>query len=428
MQRSLRGTLIRVALVVASIGMATVLAVPDEPPTGDLTLEEIARIEDFVERFQQGQRLMGGGRDEDAEKVFRQLIEEEPEAAAVHHALGLLLQFRKRPDEAAAALMRAADLAPDDAAIQRDAGTELLRRGRPADAEPYLARAHKLQPDEVEILVTHATALRAIGRLHDAKAAYRDAIAADGNSVDARVGLAAAIVDQNPKRAIELVTGLPHAYIDVSLVHGLALMGLNRPEEALPHLVETTSNRPFGAAALSIFAQGTHALGRLGAARETAAASALWCGATADAPGLEPSLLLAQALISLDRPADALQVLGQARTDGAEPSVVRRARLVQGGALVAEGKLDEARAAFTVAADAKLASPERAIARRIVGRIEAAALATALGKKKQRHNDAAWSESLAATLAGDATAAADHMARARKLSDPPGEFPGLMLR
>ena len=61
---------------------------------------EIARINDFVERFRKGQRLMGGGRDDAAEKVFRDLIAEEPEAAAVHHALGLLLQFRGRHGDA----------------------------------------------------------------------------------------------------------------------------------------------------------------------------------------------------------------------------------------------------------------------------------------------------------------------------------------
>jgi len=81
-----------------------------------------------------------------------------------------------------------------------------------------------------------------------------------------------------------------------------------------------------------------------------------------------------------------------------------------------------------VAADADARSPERAIARLALGRIDTAALAEVLGKTPYRRNDAAWAEALRATFAGDAEAAARHMAEARKLSDPPGEFPGLLLR
>jgi len=416
------------ALVAACVGIATMLAVPDEPSGKTLTPAEIARIEDFVERFRQGQRLLGSGRDEEAEIVFRRLLEEEPEAAAVHHALGLLLQFRGFPDEASAELLRAAELAPDDSSIQRDAGTDLLRRGHPADAEPYLARARELWPDEVEILVAHATALRAIGRHADARAAYREAVAADPNSVDARVGLAAAVVGKKPERALELVTGLPHAYVDVSLVHGLALVNLDRGDEAVPHLVIATNRPPATGSAKAVLLQGARMLGRLGAAKEAAAAAALWCASENGAPGLEPSLLLAECLAALDRFDDGLKVLAQARTAGAEPPVVRRAPLVRGGLLLAAGKTDEARAAFEAAASFEAASPERAIARRALGQIDTAALAEALGKKPHRRNDAAWAESLAATFAGDAEAAASHRATARELSDPPGEFPGLLVR
>ena len=48
----------------------------------EISPEEVARIDSFVKRFQIGQRLLGSGRDEKAEQVFRDLLEEEPEAAA----------------------------------------------------------------------------------------------------------------------------------------------------------------------------------------------------------------------------------------------------------------------------------------------------------------------------------------------------------
>jgi Flp pilus assembly protein TadD len=425
---TLRGVVIPALLVAACIGIATMLAVPDEGSEQELSAEEIARIDSFVARFRQGQRLMGGGKDDDAEAVFRALIEEEPEAAAVHHALGLLLQFRGFPNEATAAFLRAAELAPKDASIQRDAGIDLLRRGHPADAEPYLAKAHELWPKEVEILVAHAAALRAIGRHHEARAAYRAAVAVEPNSVDACVGLAAAVVEQKPERALELVTGLPHAFVDVSLVHGLALVKLDRADEAVAHLVTATNRPPMTPAAKAVLVAGARALGRLGAAKETAAATALWCASERGAPGLEASLLLAQSLSALDRSADGLQVIAQANKEGAEPPIVRQAPLIRASLLLSLGKTAEARAAFDVAADSEVGSPERAIARRALDRIDAAALAGVMGKTPSRRNDAAWAESLRATLAGDDDAAAVHVANARKLSDPPGEFPGLLLR
>ena len=39
----------------------SVVAVPEERPDRPLTPEEIARIDSFVKRFQQGQRRMGSG-------------------------------------------------------------------------------------------------------------------------------------------------------------------------------------------------------------------------------------------------------------------------------------------------------------------------------------------------------------------------------
>jgi len=334
----LRTIVVPALLVAACIGIATMLAVPDDAPEQEPSPAELARIEDFVERFEQGQRLMGSGRDEDAEKVFRALIAEEPEVAALHHALGLLLQFRDAPDAATAALLRAAELAPEDPSIQRDAGIDLLRRGQPADAEPYLARAHALWPGEVEILVAHGASLRAIGRHHEARAAYREAVASDPNSVDARVGLAAAVVEKNPARAVELVTGLPHAFVDVSLVHGMALVNLERADEAIPHLVQATRRPPRTRSAKLVIIEGARLLGRLGAVKETAAATALWCASDGNAPGLEPSLLLAQCLARLDRPDDALQVIAQASEEGAEPPVLRQAPLVAGSLLLSVGK------------------------------------------------------------------------------------------
>ena len=53
---------------------------------------------------------------------------------------------------------------------------------------------------------------------------------------------------------------------------------------------------------------------------------------------------------------------------------------------------------------------------------------TELGDVPERRNDAAWAEAVDAWLAGEDDAAAGHARRARELSDPPGEFPAMLLR
>ena len=181
-------------LVVTCVALAAVVAAPAEPQeqavtiSGEPTAEEKARQENFVERFREAQRLMGSGKDERAEKLLRELIAEEPEAAPVHHALAIVLRYRGRADEASATFAEAARLAPEEAVIHRDAGMDLLQRGAPKKAEPYLARARKLWPEDIEAAVGHGRALRSLGRVEDAKEAYARAMEIQKESVDARVG------------------------------------------------------------------------------------------------------------------------------------------------------------------------------------------------------------------------------------------------
>ena len=428
MTRRLRRFLVPALLVVTAVGLASVLAVPEETPLDDLSAEEIARIDNFVKRFQIGQQLFGSGRDEKAEEVFRDLLKEEPDAAPVHHALGTLLQFKNRPEEATAALLQAASLAPEDAVIQRDAGLDLLRHGRPGDAERYLARARQFWPEDVETLVAHAACLRATGQRDRACAAYREALAAEPLSVDARVGLASAIVAESPEEARQLVVDLSHGFADVALVHGLALAGLDRREEAVVQLANAARSSNLNGGGLVILGAATRALADEGAAEQAAVAAAVWCARTGPPPALEPSLLLAESLAALSRPGEALQALEQAETKGAPPPLVRRARLASGSLLARMGKIEDARKPLTLVADEAQPSPDRALARRTLGRITAAELALALGSAPERANDAAWAEAVAAWLSGADQAAAAHARRVGELSDPPGEFPALLLR
>ncbi len=414
-------------VVAAAIGVASTLAVPgDGEPAPEPTPEEIARIDDLVRRFHHGQRLFGSGKDEQAEQVFRDLIVDAPETPEIYHALGLLLVFRKRPDEALDALREAVRLGPENPVILRDTGQILLDRGAAREAAPLFARARKVWPREVEVAVGHGTALRALGRLEEATAALRAAHEIDPGSVDARVGLAGCILLAEPAAALDLVSGLQVAWPDVALVHGLALARLDRHDEARPHLVRAADGAAPGVAGRAYLQEAAEALVRTGHAGDAALVATRWV-ATFDPPSARASFCLAMALAADGKSDQALAALDAVPADGAGPESVRRhVALFRAAVILRAGGVDAARAALTVLADADTESFERAAARRVLDRTKAdwaAAISTTPG----RANDVAWIESLRATLALDTESAAAHAARAHELSSPPGEYPGLLV-
>ena len=68
--------------------------------------------------------------------------------ARVHYNYGLALQQIGRPDEAEAALQRAAALAPADPTILLGLAYHYRSRGRWADAERYARELVGMQPDD----------------------------------------------------------------------------------------------------------------------------------------------------------------------------------------------------------------------------------------------------------------------------------------
>jgi len=80
----------------------------------------------------------------------------------------------------------------------------LLAAGRHADALPHLEAARKLLTPDCETILAIGHCLRLAGRAEEAERAYRDAHAADRDSVDARTILASSVVDREPAEALKL--------------------------------------------------------------------------------------------------------------------------------------------------------------------------------------------------------------------------------
>jgi Flp pilus assembly protein TadD len=402
-------------------------AAADAPPAEQTEAERKAEDE-FVDRFRRAQQLMGRGDDERAEKLMRELISEKPMEAALHHALAVILQFRRRSDDAAESFLRASTLAPADPVIRRDTGLHLLAIGRVKDAETHLAAAAALWPEDVEAAVGHGAALRQLGRLPEAESSYRRAVASDANSVDAAVGLAACIVDTRPEEALKLVAPTAGQWPDLLLVRGTALTLLGRTSEAVPVLVKVSELAPRGAAGAPFLRGAAEALVRCGAAPEANAAAARWSAlAAGTADAVAASTCLAVTCEALADHDGALRALADAQGAAKAPSDdCSRTTLLRAAVLVRAGRSADAKPVLESLLGVPGEPFERSAAMRLLGRLEKDDFAR-LGSAPGRANDVEWIESLAAEMAGDAAAATAARARAAAASTPRGEFPGLLV-
>jgi tetratricopeptide (TPR) repeat protein len=249
--------------------------------TGDLTaakseLEEAARIEpeNAPLRLALGRLLAREGRDQEAIEQFRQVLERDPDFEAAHFHLGTALGRLGDFEGAVEALSRVLELNPESLAAryqralvelelsQFDAAAEDLQRvveSDPANAPArlYLGQALRGLGRLEEALETYGSALAlelrteeralthlGIGNLHAARgeweaaiAAYRDALASEGDLLQARVNLAGSLsfVGRHDEAAAQYRRVLAEAPEDTTLRFHFAstLMRLGRFEEAV---------------------------------------------------------------------------------------------------------------------------------------------------------------------------------------------------
>jgi predicted CXXCH cytochrome family protein len=88
------------------------------------------------------------GRDGEGETVLREGLARRPEAAALHHALGLLRVRQQNLPAALAELKRAVELAPDDARFRYVYAVALDSAGRAGEARKAVAAGRKRAPGD----------------------------------------------------------------------------------------------------------------------------------------------------------------------------------------------------------------------------------------------------------------------------------------
>jgi len=152
-----------------------------------------------------------------------------------------------RLDRAFAACGRAIEIDPTNALAHRLAARALRRAHEPEGAEQFLLEARRLEPQSATVVADLGDLLRQCGRFDEAKTAYREALALQGESIDALTGLALAHWQSgNHDKALRLAHATLRKFPgnDVAAFTAVELdLWADRPAEAAA-LAKETALRP----------------------------------------------------------------------------------------------------------------------------------------------------------------------------------------
>jgi tetratricopeptide (TPR) repeat protein len=149
-----------------------------------------------------------------AEQVWSQILQVDPNRADALHALGAMGYQRGEYNQAIAWLGKAAAVQPNNAILQSNLGASYRAAGRFQEAEACYAQALRLKPDFAEAYNNLGNVLKLQARLQEAIGRYQQAVLARPNYAEAH-----------------------HNW-------GLALQELEQPEEALGHFQQAARLRP----------------------------------------------------------------------------------------------------------------------------------------------------------------------------------------
>ena len=116
------------------------------------------------------------GRLEEAAGFYRRAVELKPNSAAVHHSLGNVLHALGQTEQANAAFRRATECDPNHAEAHFNLGNGLFDQNRLAEAAASYRRALAIRPHNPDALCNLGNVLEAQGELDEAVAAYRNAL------------------------------------------------------------------------------------------------------------------------------------------------------------------------------------------------------------------------------------------------------------
>ena len=161
-----------------------------------------------------------------AERLLRDLLQQEPALGRAWNALGLVLMQQGRSEEAEAALLRAAQAAPEDPRPHLNLGKLYGALRRTGEAERHLRESLRLAPASADAHFSLAAILRDLRRFEEAESSVRRAIELDPRDPEATYLLARLLLESGRfaqaefcyREALRLQPHFAVAYSELAMV------------------------------------------------------------------------------------------------------------------------------------------------------------------------------------------------------------------
>ena len=134
------------------------------------------------------------GRLAQAEQLYRQILQQQPDRIQALHQLGILASQVGKHEQAIPFFQRVLALAPNFAEAHFNLASALQKQDKIEDAIAHYQRGLALNPSYPEVYLNFGAALKAQGRLENAIASYQQAITLKPNYPKARYNLALALL------------------------------------------------------------------------------------------------------------------------------------------------------------------------------------------------------------------------------------------
>ena len=176
------------------------------------------------------------GKLEEAERLYRVVLQAQPTNVATHNNLGNILMELRRLDEAEVSYKKAIDLKPDSIESYYNLSVTLQRLGKLDEAEASYKKAIEFKPDFIEAYSNLGVTLQRLGKLDEAAASFKKAIELKPDYAKSYCNLGIILqqlgkfdeAETSYKKAIELKPNFTEAHYNL----GNTLKMLDRLEDA----------------------------------------------------------------------------------------------------------------------------------------------------------------------------------------------------
>ncbi len=204
-------------------------------------------------RFNKGVALHRQEKLMEAERIYGEVLQQQPNHFGALHLLGVIAAQTRRTERAVELIRKAIGLNAKVADAHNNLGSALLDLKRPAEALASCDTAIALKPDYAEAYSNRGTALQDLKRPEEAVANYDRAIALKPDFVEGYYNRGNALKDlkrlEEALASYDKVIGLKPDFAEAYSNRGIALHELKRSEEALASYDKAIALKPDSAEA-----------------------------------------------------------------------------------------------------------------------------------------------------------------------------------